>query len=77
MPRFSDSLVLLNEPFQTTAYKEGAAGLHGLMEYFSRISADYVITTHMTAELFPLMSDGEAAILEFGADHVGKIGGKE
>ncbi len=72
----SDSLVLINEPFQTTAYKEGAAGLHGLMEYFSRIGADYVITTHMTAELFPLMRDGEAAILEFGTDHVGRIGGK-
>ncbi len=73
----SDSLVLFNEPFQTTAYKEGAAGLHGLMRYFSRIGADYVITTHMTAELFPLMRDGEAAVLEFGTDHVGRIGGKE
>lgn len=44
------ALVLLNEIFQTTAYSEGAEGLHGILRYLHSpaIGADYIAVTHLT-----------------------------
>lgn len=68
-----NSLILLNEPFQTTAYAEGAVGLCGLLKYFEDIGAAYMITTHMTKELLPIVKSDNVRVMEFGNDHVGKI----
>ena len=41
------ALVLLNEPFQSTSYDEGAKGLSDILEYFSALNIRWVLVTHM------------------------------
>lgn len=43
-----DSLVLLNEVFQSTAYAEGAAGLYHLLNYFTDSGITWMLVTHLT-----------------------------
>ena len=43
-----DSLILLNETFQTTSYDEGSEGMNAILALFSAISAQYIYVTHMT-----------------------------
>lgn len=42
-----DSLLLLNEIFQTTAYSEGAEGLYNILRYLSRRGASFILVTHL------------------------------
>ena len=55
--------MLLNETFQTTAYSEGAQGLLPILRRWSGKGAAWLLATHLR-ELLPLLSDGEAVILE-------------
>ena len=41
------ALVLLNAPFQSTSYDEGAKGLSDILEYFSALNIRWVLVTHM------------------------------
>ncbi len=46
-----DSLFLLNETFQTTAYGEGAAGIAPILQYIGNCGGAFVFVTHLTALL--------------------------
>jgi len=43
----SNSLVLLNESFQTTAYTEGAEGMYHILRYLTANGIKWVIVTHL------------------------------
>ncbi len=53
------SLVLLNETFQTTAYREGAEGMYHILQAFSRIRVKCIFVTHLLS-LFPLLAKDHA-----------------
>ena len=42
-----NSLVLLNETFQSTAYAEGAEGLYHLLKHFSALGIRWILVTHL------------------------------
>ena len=48
-----NSLLLLNEVFQTTSYSEGAEGLYHILNYFTRHGVNFIAVTHLK-ELVPL-----------------------
>lgn len=56
------SLVLLNESFQTTAYREGAEGMKAILDILPKIKVRYVFVTHMKA-IFSLFQPGEVTVL--------------
>ncbi len=56
------SLVLLNETFQTTAYREGAQGMKEILQIFPDIKCKYVFVTHMSA-IFEIFPKDEATVL--------------
>ncbi len=62
-----DSLVLLNETFQTTAYSEGAAGMRDILEALPLAGASYVFVTHMP--IFDKMDGKRVKKLQFGEDY--------
>lgn len=43
-----NSLIILNETFQTTAYDEGARGLYDILKYFSDKNVMWILVTHLT-----------------------------
>ncbi len=43
-----DSLIILNETFQTTAYEEGARGLFDILKYFTGKGVSWILVTHLT-----------------------------
>ena len=44
----NDSLIVLNETFQTTAYDEGARGLSYILKYFTEKNVTWLLVTHLT-----------------------------
>ncbi len=56
------SLVLLNESFQTTAYREGAEGMKAILDVLPRINVTYIFVTHITA-MTKLFKKGEVRLL--------------
>ncbi len=42
-----NTLVLLNETFQTTAYDEGAEGLADILNYFSSLKSKWILVSHI------------------------------
>ncbi|MBQ7499845.1 MAG: hypothetical protein IJT91_03020, partial [Clostridia bacterium] len=42
-----DSLILLNETFQTTSYDEGSEGMNAILSLFAAMSVQYIYVTHM------------------------------
>lgn len=56
------SLVLLNETFQTTAYREGAEGMKEILDVLPKINCKYIFVSHMKA-LFSLFTEDEVSIL--------------
>ena len=56
------SLVLLNETFQTTAYREGAEGMKDILDVMPLIGCKYVFVSHMKA-LFSLFTEDEVTVL--------------
>ncbi len=55
-----DSLLLLNETFQTTAYGEGADGIYPILRYIGDCGGAFVFVTHLTALLAKM--EGEVVI---------------
>ena len=45
------SLAMLNESFQTTAYREGAEGMKDILDVLSEINVKYIFVTHIKAML--------------------------
>ena len=56
------SLVLLNETFQTTAYREGAQGMKEILDVLTEIKCRYIFVTHMKA-IFTHFTEDEVSIL--------------
>ena len=56
------SLVLLNETFQTTAYREGAIGMKEILDVMPRINCKYIFVSHMKV-LFSLFTKEEVSTL--------------
>lgn len=57
------SLVLLNESFQTTAYREGAEGMKAILDVLPNINVKYIFVTHMKA-IFSLIDEDEVTVLK-------------
>ena len=55
------SLLLLNETFQTTSYREGTASIYEILRFFPRLKTKYLFVTHLTG-LFDYM-EGEPVVL--------------
>lgn len=53
-------LLLLNEPFQSTAYEEGAKGLYHLLRYYTNCDVTWVLVSHLQQLLPKLKQDGTA-----------------
>ncbi len=62
LPR--DSLVLLNEVFQSTAYAEGAEGLFHLLNYFTDSGIVWMLVTHLTDLPARFADDGRVAVMK-------------
>ncbi len=60
------SLLLLNETFQTTSYKEGTKSIYDILRFMPKLKTKYVFVTHLTA-LFGYM-EGERVILAHTSD---------
>ena len=43
------SLLLLNETFQTTSYKEGTKSIYDILRFMPKLKTKYVFVTHLTA----------------------------
>ncbi len=61
-----DSLLLLNETFQTTAYGEGAAGIYPILRYIADCGGAFVFVTHLTALLSTM--EGQVVIAHTSED---------
>ena len=57
-----DSLVFLNETFQSTAYAEGAEGLYHLLKHFSALNIRWILVSHL-CQLEEMFGENEATIL--------------
>lgn len=66
-----DSLLILNEIFQTTAYAEGAAGLYYILCYLTEKRVDWIAVTHLTdlRTLFHGQGKNHAAMYELSGEH--------
>ena len=56
------SLVMLNETFQTTAYREGAEGMKDILDALTAYRCKYLFVTHMKA-MFGHFGGGEVSVL--------------
>ncbi|MBR3998278.1 MAG: hypothetical protein IKI93_08040, partial [Clostridia bacterium] len=63
-----NSLVLLNETFQTTSYDEGSDGMADILEYFSFLGCGYIFVTHLTKLKNIIRENGSAEILKTSDD---------
>ena len=59
-----NSLVLLNEVFQSTAYAEGAEGLYHLLNYFTDSGVTWMLVTHLTDLPARFADDGDVAVMK-------------
>lgn len=57
------SLVLLNESFQTTSYREGAEGMKAILDVLPRLSVTYIFVTHIMA-MIKLFKKDEVRLLK-------------
>ncbi len=57
-----DSIIFLNESFQTTAYEEGAEGLYHILNYLTDRNITWILVSHLR-QLEPRLNDDEACIL--------------
>ena len=60
------SLLLLNETFQTTSYKEGTKSIYDILRFMPKLKTKYIFVTHLTA-LFGYM-EKEKVILAHTSD---------
>jgi DNA mismatch repair ATPase MutS len=63
-----NSLILLNEIFQSTAYEEGAEGLYAILKTLNNIGCKWVLVTFLL-DLFEWFKDDAVAKAEMEAGH--------
>lgn len=61
------SLILFNETFQTTSYREGAAAMKDILDVLPGTDCRYIFVTHMP--IFDLMASDRVLKLQFGKDY--------
>ncbi|MDD6878755.1 MAG: hypothetical protein PUD59_00790 [bacterium] len=66
-----NSLVFLNETFQSTAYAEGAEGLYHLLKHFSALNIRWILVSHLR-QIEEMFEPNEATFLHMGEGY--KIG---
>lgn len=66
-----NSLVFLNETFQSTAYAEGAEGLYYLLKHFSSLNIRWILVSHLR-QIEEMFEPNEASVLHTGEGY--KIG---
>jgi len=52
----NNSILFLNEIFQTTAYNEGTVGIYNILDYLSKMKVQWIFVTHLT-ELFNMFKN--------------------
>ena len=62
------SLVFLNETFQSTAYAEGAEGLHHLLKHFSALNVRWILVSHLR-QIEEKFEPNEASVLHTAAGY--------
>ena len=60
-----NALVFLNETFQSTAYAEGAEGLHHLLKHFSALNVRWILVSHLR-QIEAMFEPNEATVLHTG-----------
>ena len=64
-----DSLVLLNEPFQTTDYDEGSECLYYILKSVSAMGATWFMVTHLKQLVERFEYDGSAKLIKMTSEH--------
>lgn len=67
-----NSLVLLNETFQSTSYDEGAAAIYNVLRALGRIGVKFVFVTHLT-KLYDMYESGAVILSETSEDEKYKV----
>lgn len=67
----TDSLLILNEVFQTTAYAEGAVGLYYILRYLTEKRVDWIAVTHLTdlKQIFHGQGRSQVVMYEMTKEH--------
>ena len=66
-----DSIVFLNETFQSTAYAEGAEGLYHLLNHFSALNIRWILVSHLR-QLEKMFDSNDVTVLHTAVGY--KIG---
>ncbi len=61
------TLLLLNESFQTTAYREGAVGMQRILRVLPRVRCKYVFVTWLM-QMFDLLKDNNIKHMQMGGE---------
>ncbi|MBO4355852.1 MAG: hypothetical protein J5850_03240 [Clostridia bacterium] len=65
------SLLLLNETFQTTSYKEGTESIYNILKYMPYLKTKYVFVTHLV-NLFDYMKNENVLLAQTSEDEQSK-----
>jgi len=67
----ANSLLILNEVFQTTAYAEGAVGLYYILRYLTDTRVDWIAVTHLTdlKQIFRGQGRSQVVMYEMSKEH--------
>ena len=65
-----DSLVLLNEPFQTTDYDEGSECLYYILKSISTVGAMWFVVTHLQQLVGRLEYDDTVKLIRMTSEHI-------
>ena len=67
----ANSLLILNEVFQTTAYAEGAVGLYYILRYLTEKRMDWIAVTHLTdlKQIFRGQGHNQVVMYEMTKEH--------
>lgn len=68
-----DSIILLNEVFQTTDYSEGAEGLYYILEYLNKKGAKWILVTHLKQLTIMYKNDMRVVKLRAGSGERYKV----
>ncbi|NLV50502.1 MAG: hypothetical protein GXY20_07405 [Clostridiales bacterium] len=61
------TLLLLNESFQTTAYREGAVGMQHILEVLPRVKCKYIFVTWLM-QMFDMTGGGSVRQMQMGGE---------
>ncbi len=73
----ADTIIMLNEVFQTTDYSEGARGLYYILEYLGKKGAKWLLVTHLKQLAVMYKNDPRITKLRIGGNGRYKVGSDE